>query len=114
MSDPPCCSTDDDDDQALLKDAKRRNEAYDIELNMKLKQICVSVVILVFLVCCLIWCQPCLLAVIGFSACYCVKEPVLVVVFLVSVGMYVAAHMPSSQTMWKVTGTMYELQKSLS
>lgn len=110
MSDPiPCCSADEE-----VIDAKRKNEAYDLEFTLKLKQIGVSVLILVVLVCCLIWCQPCLLAVIGFSACYCVREPVLVVVFFVSVGMFLAAHMPSSQTMWKVTGTMYELQKSLS
>ena len=109
---PP--SSTEDDDTKMLDDARKRNEAYDVEFTLKLKQIGVSVAILAALVCCMIWCQPCLLAVIGFSACYCVREPALIVVFIVSIGMFFSSHMPSSQTVWKVTGTMYDLQKSLS
>jgi len=101
-----------DDDAQHVIFAKKRNEAYDLEFNLKLKQIATAFTVFVILVCCMLWCEPCLLGVIGFSACYCLREPILVVIFFVSIGMFLASHMPSPKAIWAVTGTIYELQKA--
>jgi hypothetical protein len=101
-----------DEDAEHVIFARKRNEAYDLEFNLKLKQIATAFTVFAILVCCMLWCEPCLLGVIGFSACYCLREPILVVIFFVSIGMFLASHMPSPKAIWAVTGTIYELQKA--
>lgn len=105
-------SFEDDEDEKALMQAKRRNEAYDLELNLKAKQIATAALILIILICCMIWCEPCLLGVIAFSACYCMREPILVVIFFVSIGMFLASHMPTTRTIWQITGTLYEIERN--
>ena len=100
-----------DDDMKAILLAKKKNEAYDLEFNLKIKQLVTAAVILIILICCMIWCEPCLLGVIAFSACYCMREPILVVIFFVSIGMFLASHLPTTKTIWEITGTIYELQK---
>jgi hypothetical protein len=109
--DPVPPDHDDEDEKAIIL-AKRRNEAYDLELNLKIKQMLTAALILVILICCMIWCEPCLLGVIAFSACYCMREPILVVIFFISIGMFLASHMPTTKTIWQITGTIYELEKT--
>lgn len=108
--DPATLTTPDDEDEKAILMAKRRNEAYDLEFNLKAKQIGTAALILTVLVCCMIWCEPCLLGVIAFSACYCMREPILVVIFFVSIGMFLASHMPTTKTIWQITGTIYEIE----
>lgn len=105
-------SLDDDEDEKAIIQAKKRNEAYDLEFNLKAKQIGTAALIMTILVCCMLWCEPCLLGVIAFSACYCMREPILVVIFFVSIGMFLASHMPTTKTIWQITGTIYEMEKS--
>lgn len=100
-----------DDDMKAILLAKKKNEAYDLEFNLKIKQLVTAAVILITLICCMIWCEPCLLGVIAFSACYCMREPILVVIFFVSIGMFLASHLPTTKTIWEITGTIYEMQK---
>jgi hypothetical protein len=90
--------------------AKKRNEAYDLEFNLKVKQIALSVIILLALISCMVWCPSCLLGVMAYSAFQCSKEPILVVIFFVSTGLFVASHMPSMQAVWVVTDAIYELR----
>lgn len=110
----PSPDDDDDDDEKALAQAKRRNEAYDLEFNLKLKQIGTAAAILIILICCMLWCEPCLLGVIAFSACYCMREPILVVIFFTSIGLFLASHMPTTKTIWQITGTIYEMEKTKS
>lgn len=90
--------------------AKKRNEAYDLEFNLKIKQIALSMIILLALISCMVWCPSCLLGVMAYSAFQCAKEPILVVVFFVSTGLFMASHMPSMQSVWVVTDAIYELR----
>jgi hypothetical protein len=90
--------------------AKKRNEAYDLEFNLKIKQIALSVIILLALISCMVWCPSCLLGVMAYSAFQCSKEPILVVIFFVSTGLFLASHMPSMQAVWVVTDAIYELR----
>jgi len=103
---------DPDEDTQAVNLAKKRNEAFDIELSLKAKQIGIAALILSILVICMIWCEPCLLAVIAFSACYCLREPVLVVIFFISIGMFLASHMPATKTMWQISSTIYEIENN--
>jgi hypothetical protein len=103
---------DPDEETQAVNLAKKRNEAFDIELSLKAKQIGIAALILSILVICMIWCEPCLLGVIAFSACYCLREPVLVVIFFISIGMFLASHMPATKTMWQISSTIYEIENN--
>ena len=119
MQHPPTPCDLGDDAQASMPDedmkavilAKKRNEAYDLEFNLKLKQIALSVTILIALIACMIWYPSLLLGVMAYSAFQCTKEPVLVVVFFVSTGLFLASHMPNMKVVWVVTDAIYELSR---
>lgn len=118
----PNCELDDDAQAAIMSDedmkavilAKKRNEAYDLEFNLKLKQIALSVTILLVLIACMIWYPSLLLGVMAYSAFQCTKEPILVVIFFVSTGLFLASHMPNMKVVWVVTDALYEISRSSS
>jgi hypothetical protein len=120
MQQPPADCSLDDDAQANMSDedmkavilAKKRNEAYDIEFNLKLKQIALSVTILIALIACMVWYPSLLLGVMAYSAFQCTKEPILIVVFCVSTGLFLASHMPNMKVVWVVTDALYEISRS--
>jgi hypothetical protein len=114
----PNCELDDDAQATMDEDmkavilAKKRNEAYDLEFNLKLKQIALSVAILLVLIACMIWYPSLLLGVMAYSAFQCTREPILVVIFLVSTGLFLASHMPNMKVVWVVTDALYEISRS--
>ena len=113
------CNLDDDaqanmsyEDMKAVILVKKRNEAYDIEFNLKLKQIALSVTILIALIACMVWYPSLLLGVMAYSAFQCTKEPILIVVFCVSTGLFLASHMPNMKVVWVVTDALYEISRS--
>jgi hypothetical protein len=100
-----------DEDMKAVTLAKKRNEAYDLEFNLKLKQIALSVTILITLIVCMVYYPSLLLGVMAYSAFQCSREPVLVVVFCVSTGLFLASHMPNMKVVWVVTDAIYELSR---
>ena len=94
--------------------AKKRNEAYDLEFNLKLKQIVLSITILLALIACMVWYPSLLLGVMAYSAFQCTKEPILIVVFFVSTGLVLASHMPNMKVVWVVTDALYEITRPLA
>ena len=108
------CNLDDDaqanmsyEDMKAVILVKKRNEAYDIEFNLKLKQIALSVTILIALIACMVWYPSLLLGVMAYSAFQCTKER-----FCVSTGLFLASHMPNMKVVWVVTDALYEISRS--
>ena len=103
-----------DEDMKAVILAKKRNEAYDLEFNLKLKQIVLSITILLALIACMVWYPSLLLGVMAYSAFQCTKEPILIVVFFVSTGLFLASHMPNMKVVWVVTDALYEITRPLA
>ena len=103
-----------DEDMKAVILAKKRNEAYDLEFNLKLKQIVLSITILLALIACMVWYPSLLLGVMAYSAFQCTKEPILIVVFFVSIGLFLASHMPNMKVVWVVTDALYEITRPLA
>jgi hypothetical protein len=73
--------------------AKKKNEAFELELRLMCKK--TLLVLLTFAACwaCLEWCKPCLIGVVAFSACMCGEARLLVIPLVVSLIMLLVAYM---------------------
>lgn len=102
---------DNDEEMALLRKTILANEAYESHCRKRAWQIGVPVIATIACILCLFLCENCLLGVMLFCVLLCFRDPVLVLVFFVSLGLLIIRHPVASHTMQRVVDAGFVLMK---
>lgn len=104
--------TDTDDEEAgLLRAAILADQAYESRCRVRAWQIGVPVFATLACILCLFLCENCLFGVMLFCVILCFRDPVLVLVFFVSLGLLIVRHPIPSTTVHRVMDAGYILVK---
>lgn len=101
----------DDEEASLLRKSILANEAYESQCRVRMWQIGVPAIATIACVLCLFLCERCLLGVMLFCAILCFRDPVLVLVFFVSLGLLIIRHPMESHTVQRVVDAGFVLVK---
>lgn len=93
---------DDDEETGLLRKTILANEAYESQCRVRMWQIGVPLLATLACVLCLFLCENCLLGVMLFCVILCFRDPVLILVFIVSLGLLLVRHPVASHTVQRV------------
>jgi hypothetical protein len=106
----------DDDEEAqqllLLEVTEKRNRLYESACRARLWEIGIPAFATLACVACLYVCEDCLLGVMLFCAALCFKDWVLVLVFFVSLGLFVMRHPVDTHTMHRVATAGYTFMQT--
>ena len=101
----------DDEEAGLLRKKILADKAYESHCRVRLWQIGVPAFATIACVLCLVLCENCLLGVMVFCAVLCFRDPVLVLVFFVSLGLLLVRHPVASHTVQRVVDAGFVLVK---
>jgi len=102
----------DDDEEAqrrLLDETDKRNKVYESACRARMWEIGVPAFATLACVLCLYVCEDCLLGVMVFCVALCFKDWVLVLVFFVSLGLFIMRHPMDPGTVQRVVRAGYTL-----
>lgn len=91
-----------DEESGLLEETERRNKLYESACRARMWEIGIPAGATLACVLCLYVCEDCLLGVMLFCVALCFKDWVLVLVFFVSLGLFVMRHPMDSHTLHRV------------
>ena len=105
-------AAEDDDVEAHLLSNKKLNEAYESACRVRIWAVGVPLLATLSCIACMYLCEDCLIGVMIFCIVLCFKDWVLVLVFIVSLALYVIKHPLNSQTVHKISDAGFEFIKS--
>lgn len=100
-----------DEEAALLRKTILANEAYESHCRVRVWQLGVPLVATLACILCLVLCENCLLGVMLFCVLLCFRDPVLILVFLVSLGLLLIKHPVAPHTVNRVVDAGFVLLK---
>lgn len=95
----------------LIRKTILENEAYESQCRVRMWQIGVPLFATLACILCLFLCENCLLGVMFFCVLLCFRDPVLVLVFFVSLGLLLVRHPVASHTVHRVVDAGFVLMK---
>jgi hypothetical protein len=102
----------DEDVESLLLSNKKLNDAYESACRVRMWAIGVPALATLACIACMYYCEDCLIGVMIFCVVLCFKDWVLVLVFFVSLALFIAKHPLNSSTVHKLTDVGFEFVKS--
>jgi hypothetical protein len=104
--------TSDDDVESLLLSSKKLNEAYESACRARMWAVGVPALATLACIACMYYCEDCLIGVMIFCIVLCFKDWVLVLVFIVSLALFIMKHPLNSKTVHKIADVGFEFVKS--
>lgn len=101
----------DDEESGLLRKTILANEAYESQCRIRAWQIGIPLIATLACILCLFLCENCLIGVMLFCVLLCFRDPVLVLVFFVSLGLLIIRHPVASHTVQRVVDAGFVLMK---
>jgi hypothetical protein len=101
----------DDEEAGLIRKTILENDAYESQCRVRMWQIGVPLFATLACILCLLLCENCLLGVMLFCVLLCFRDPVLVLVFFVSLGLLLVRHPVASHTVHRVVDAGFVLMK---
>ena len=104
-------SEQDDEEAALMRKTALANSVNEGQFRARMCQIGVPLFATLACVLCLFLCENCLFGVMLFCVLLCFRDPVLVLVFFVSLGLLLIRHPVASHTIHRVVDAGFVLKK---
>jgi hypothetical protein len=101
-----------DDEESRLLSVSKLNKAYESKCWLRMWEIGIPAFATLACIVCMYVCENCLIGVMLFCVLLCFKDWVLVLVFFVSLGLFIAKHPLDSHSMHKIANAGYEIVKS--